>query len=429
MEGMSADSETQKGNEGLSLAGLSPKRCCETIIAVIQTLKAELGKELKAFGNQEGLEDLIKRMKHTLVKVSVYLLRSKDGFEDLGILCDEVVQSITHLVCEMRAKITKGGKYIGKEIVSKTTRILDGYEAMFNLTLRHIAYKKGGTTEGEREKAAPATKGSHSEEKRKNEEAYNTSSKDKGPSSLAEALAKHLGLESNAASVDDHKEGYGAALTRMTGSLRGSMASLSSLPKSEIEACHALMEFNSNLIRDARDEVLAVKKQPVKSDDEHPLVDSELLTKSESKVIPSIYKLVQTGYAVARRTSIFTKYMAENENENGGEGEDQKTSSTIDDKEQCAWLERHVQLCVDMSEEIDEMCSDAYPPQNRESIHVHAQKLGSIIDESIKGLKNHGQFQSLPPAKDGKTSDEWVAYASKAAALFVKDVMRNTEKK
>eukprot|EP00466_Bigelowiella_natans_P010593 jgi/Bigna1/73621/fgenesh1_pg.25_\ len=203
------------------------------------------------------------------------------------------------------------------------------------------------------------------------------------------------------------------------------MTSLGSLPKSEIEACHALMEFNSNLIRDARDEILAVKKQPVKGDDEHPLVDSELLTKSESKVIPSIYKLVQTGYAVARRTSIFTKYMAaaessdnDKEKEGEGEGADQKSSQTTDEK-----------LCVEMSEEIDEMCSDAYPPQNRESIRLHAQKLGSLINDSIKGLSSHDQFKSLPPAKDGKTSEEWVAYASKAAALFLKDVMGHTAEK
>eukprot|EP00466_Bigelowiella_natans_P005448 jgi/Bigna1/147434/aug1.156_g22142 len=81
MEGTSAEKPTQEGNAGLSLAGLPPKRCCETTIAVIHTLKAELGKELKAFGSQAGLAELLKRIKHTLVKVSVYLLKSKDGFE------------------------------------------------------------------------------------------------------------------------------------------------------------------------------------------------------------------------------------------------------------------------------------------------------------------------------------------------------------
>mmetsp|Transcript_6928 Transcript_6928/g.16990 ORF Transcript_6928/g.16990 Transcript_6928/m.16990 type:complete len:223 (+) Transcript_6928:557-1225(+) len=205
-----------------------------------------------------------------------------------------------------------------------------------------------------------------------------------------------------------------ARLKRCTGMAADAIAAIpAGIPVSETFGALQQLEFHTNLIKDARDEITVLKAKSAGADG-----DGETELKAEeAKVVPKVHKYVQTAYAIARRLCVFTQHLAENPRELKAGARESFF----------ARLERHVTACSMVSEEIDEMCSSVYAPQDMKSVRDHAKELHKHLEILITDLRSDSRFNELPPAKDGKSAAEWLNFAMKAARTFLVRITTENE--
>jgi len=193
---------------------------------------------------------------------------------------------------------------------------------------------------------------------------------------LTDALRK---MELGGGEEEDHQ----SLIKRMVGVVSDAIGRIPSMPFTEEDAAFQKVEFLSTLLKDARDEMKQLK--------ETTKTPNEVMSASEAKIVPKVFRLVQTSYAVSRRVVMLIELLV---------------STHSQDLEAKALSERHAALqtyvqTVDLiSQDVDEMGSALYTPQDLQAISKFAKLVNGHVTKALKCLSSTKEYHTLPASKD-----------------------------
>lgn len=398
-----------------------PRQCLVALAGVLVQLQKELHKPLYSAETitKVELSNIAKRSNHTLLKFSIFVLKNPD-LKDFPGLCEDVMNSTTHLSCCLRAITKNAGKFLSDAVIRAGDEAFRGYLALVHAVGRTYTDATG--------KKLPSV----------------------FESSVSEVSlppdGSIAGLLKNAVQGPaEEKNGKGpAVIKRLLGAASEKLLGLSSLPMSEAEACLSNIVFNTSMLKDARDEMKLQKDAPTRPENEAPNDFDERLTEGEKKIVPKAYKIIQTSYAVLRRLCQFTRKLSEfkgdtkaitnetkkstigtKENKKEGKADKQDTDKEQDicsqrqSTKENQWFQQVVEASELVSQYADEVGSGIYAPQDKMAICQNSELLAKTVDELLQALKSHPRFPHLlEPTKDGKSLEVWLQNAQKAVKVF-----------